>query len=260
MKKFFYLCFLLIPFGGNCQQNFWVGPELGLSVIQIEKTEVGRSFQPGYFAGAVFEYRFDNGWFGIKTGLNYSQKRSLETLYDTVQISIPGIDLESFGIEVDTYFETESRYSHHYVEMPVYAKFNWQEYYIAVGGFIGYQVSAYRRTWEVQNTPAFQALDIGQILEDAGAGELAFFLPPPYAEELDETKSRSGLTNFDWGAKALIGYQSETFGFSAGYQYGIPDFRNDPDPESTIDRHHYMQFSITYLFGLGAGNVSNSSL
>ncbi len=260
MKKFLYACFFLMSFSSVAQQNFWLGPEMGLSVIQIGKSEVGGLYQPGYFGGAVFEYRFNNGWFGIKTGLNYAQKRSLETIYDTVPVNIIGIDLESIGLDFDTYFETESRYSHHYLEMPIFAKFIWNEYYIALGGFVGYQVSAYKRSWEVQNTPAFQAIDIDQILEDAGAEEFAFLLPPPYAEDSDESKSRSGLTNFDWGAKAMIGYQSSSFGFNAGYQYGVPDFRRSPEAGSTKDSHHYMQFSITYLFGLGKGKETNSSL
>lgn len=260
MKKFLYGCFILISITGWSQQNFWVGPEFGLSVIQIEKSDLGRTFQPGYFGGAVFEYRFDNGWLGIKTGLNYAQKRSADVLNDTMPVNIPGIDLESFGLEIDTYFETRTRYAHHYLELPVYAKFNWNEYYIAIGGFVGYQVSAYQRSYETQRTPTLEAFDVAALLEQFGASEYALLLPPPYEQVFDETKSKSGLTNFDWGAKAMIGYQSNTFGFNAGYQYGIPDFRKEPAEGSITDNHHYIQFSITYLFGLGPNKESKSSL
>ena len=258
MKKLLYLSFLFIPFAGISQQKIWLGPEFGMSVIQVERTDAGRLFQPGYFGGAAFEYRFDNGWFGIKTGLNYAQKRSSQITNDTVPVTIPGFDLQSLGLEIDTYIKNDSKYSQHYLEIPVYAKFNWKEYYIAVGGFVGYQVSANNRTLETQRTPALETIDIAALLDQFGLGQFAALLPPPYEETFDESRSRSGLTNFDWGAKALIGYQSESFGFSAGYQYGIPDFRLDPTGDR--DNHHYMQFSINYLFGLGKGKSSSSSL
>ena len=260
MKKLLYLSFLFIPFGGLAQQKIWLGPEFGLSVIEISNDQIGRSFQPGYFGGAVFEYRF-NSWFGLKTGVNYAQKRQAESEYDTTEFAIPGFDIKQIvgdGVDLNTYSTSDFRYSQHYLEIPVFARFNWKEYYVMIGGYVGYQVSATRREHSSSYTPFTQAIDWDPILEQFGQPELALLFPPPSTENFVKSKSKSGLTSFDWGAKAGIGYQAEHFGFAAMYQYGIPDFRTSPSGDR--DSHHYMQFSINYLFGLGKGGASSSSL
>lgn len=259
MNKLFYLA-LLIPFAGIGQQKMWIGPEAGLSVIEISNEQIGRSYQPGYYGGAIFEYRF-NDWFGIKTGLNYAQKRQGDVAYDSSEFAIPGFDIKQLvgdGIDLNTYSETQFRYAQHYLELPVFARFSWKDYHVFLGGFVGYQVSATRREYTEAHTPFTTAIDWDPILEQFGQPELALLFPPPSSESFYKTRSANGLTSFDWGAKAGIGYQAEHFGFNAMYQYGIPDFRTTP--EGKRDSHHYMQFSVNYLFALGKGKGSSSSL
>ncbi|MFT4602520.1 MAG: hypothetical protein ACI857_002706, partial [Arenicella sp.] len=70
-----------------------------------------------------------------------------------------------------------------------------------------------------------------------------------YEETFSESSSPTGLTSFDFGLKASLGYQYEQFGFHAAYQYGLTDHRTNATGDT--QRHQYFQFSINYLFAIG---------
>ncbi|UKN00735.1 PorT family protein [Paracrocinitomix mangrovi] len=258
--KSLLLCFFLYTGITTYAQKMWVGPEFGTSIIQVENQNIGRAFQPSWYGGGIFEYSF-NDWLSIKTGINYAQKRQGYTIYDTTEITIPGLNFDDLGLgdlDRNTYTEINGRYSMHFLEIPAMAKFKWKNYYVAVGGYAAYMLALKKREFTVSRTPLTAVIDFKTLAEQLGQAQLAMLFPEPYVEQYGESASKSGVRSFDYGAKATIGYQSETFGFSAGYQYGIPFYNTNSELENR--RHHYMQFSINYLFGLGKKGGGKSSL
>ena len=249
---------IVISLGFSAHSQIYVGPEFGSNFIEVKNEDIGRSFQPGWFAGGIFEYRFNN-WFGIKTGVNYSQKRQAYSEYDTTLFSIPGFDiagllggtLSGLGINLDlnTYSETHGRIASHYIEIPLLARFSWKDYYIGVGGFGGFMLSAKTKTYSKERTPFVDIIDLEPIIALLGQPELAFLIPPASDEVSASTSSKGGLRSWDYGLKGVLGYQSEHFGFNASYQYGLPDYRTSPSGGK--ERHHFVQLTVNYLFELG---------
>lgn len=256
---------LVISLGFTAHSQIYVGPEFGSNFIEVKNEDIGRSFQPGWFAGGIFEYRFNN-WFGIKTGVNYSQKRQAFSEYDTTLFSIPGFDiagilgggLGGLGVELDlnTYSESHGRIASHYIEIPLMARFAWKDYYLGVGGFGGFMLSAKTKTYAKSRTPFVNMIDLEPIIALLGQPQLALLIPEPFEESTSSSSSKGGLRTWDYGLKATLGYQSDHFGFNASYQFGLPDYRTSPD--GAKDRHHFVQLTINYLFELGKKSGSSS--
>lgn len=260
MKKIVFA--FLLSLGSMSYAQLYLGPEFGQSFIEVKNESIGRSFQPGWYGGAIVEYRFNN-WFGIKTGFNYSQRRKGSSTYDTTQFSIPGFDiatlLEGVGltdIDLNTYSETHSRIAFHFLEAPVMARFSWKDYYVGVGGYASYMVAAKTKSYSNSRTPFVSIIDLEPIFTLLGFPEAAFLIPPAYTESNSNTRSKSGIRSFDYGLKGSIGYQADYFGFNAMYQFGIPDYRTNPTGKN--QRHQYLQLSVNYLFGFSSKEGKSS--
>lgn len=275
MKKL-ALLFAMISLTGIAQKAK-LGPQFGMNLIQLEKEDHGRNFHPGWYGGAAFDYDFNN-WLSIQTGIMYSQKRQTFTDSDTTAFDFFGLIDSSFaieGIDLNTYTKIEGRTSQHYFDVPIMASFKYKGMSLNVGGYVGFMFTARTRQKEITNTPFIQTIDPAVLIEGftgtdstggSGGGGFGGFdvnslisslLPAGYEEEFTEATGMTGLRIFDYGVRANIGYQPNQFGVYAGYQFGIPDYRKSPTEKT--QRHHFVQFSIRYMFGLGK-NLGNPSL
>ena len=72
-------------------QNFHVGPEIGMILIQLEQKNIGNNYQPSWHTGINFEHDITD-WLSVKSGIYYTQKRqsysssytSLFPLFDVI--------------------------------------------------------------------------------------------------------------------------------------------------------------------------------
>jgi Outer membrane protein beta-barrel domain len=250
MKKLLLL-FTLIVGTYSFAQKIHVGPEVGMNLLKVETTNFGREYQPGWYAGATFEYDFFD-WMSIKSGVFYSQKKQSSEAYDTVPLVIFGFDPQTIGlgdIDFNTYSKTESRYNEHFVEIPLMANFKWEGINVGIGGYCSYLFKSRLSEITISQSPFMQFIDLSTL---DPSGQLGAILPDPYQELITGVSNPSILRRFDAGFKASIGYQYDQVGFHAAYQYGMMDYRTS-DISSPIQRHQFFQFSVNYLFGLGKG-------
>lgn len=264
--KIFLITAICIISASVYSQKIHVGPEIGMNAIQIEKEDVGKNFQPGWYGGIAFEYDFiDN--FGIKTGFYYTQKRQRYTDADTSNIlsSLGGLidlgdslDLGELDIpllDLNSYTTTTGRQSQHYFEFPVLAQFKYKGLGVYAGGYFGFMFAARSKETAITNTPITQTIDISSF---DSTGFLSFLIPPGTSESFSESSVQQNLRTFDYGIKAGIGYTSNNIGIHAAYQFGIPDYRIDKG-NSDLQNHQYFQFSVNYMFPIGK-KVGHSSL
>jgi hypothetical protein len=275
MKKVLLLTILISSIG--IAQKAYIGPQLGMNLIQLNKEDNGRNFHPGWYGGAAFDYQFTD-WFGLQTGIMYTQKRQAYSDADTIPIDFFGLIDSSFtidGLDLNSYNNIEGRTSQHYFELPLMASFNYKGLTAGVGGYFGVMFTARKRQKEITNTPLFQAIDVGTLIEGFTGGSdstggggfggfgveelFASLLPAAYEEEFTEATDISDLRRLDYGLRFNVGYQPNAFGVFATYQLGLPDFRTSIPAGGEKSTHNYFQFSIRYMFGLGRG-TSNPSM
>ncbi|MCH2232762.1 MAG: PorT family protein [Crocinitomicaceae bacterium] len=256
MRKVLFLMILLISTSGLAQK-IHLGPEFGMNLIEVERTDLGRDYQLGYYAGGVFEYDFRN-WFGIRTGLNYSQRRQASQSFDTV-----AFQLEAFlgplaglldGFDLNTYTETNTRISQHYLEIPVMANFKFGNFNSYLGAYAGYSFAVRKRELEESVTPFVSVVDISTI---DPTGTISAFLPPPSTTDFSESSSKLGLSSFDWGFKAGIGYRFDDLSLNLAYQFGMVDYRSSTPTGESIQRHQFFQSSLVYFFNLGKSSEAS---
>lgn len=228
-------------------QDILVGPELGINLIQIEKQDVGNNYQPGAFAGLAAEYRF-NDHVSLRTGVYFSQGRNQTTDFDTTELNLFGlIDPSTIeGVDLNTYSTTTNRITQNYIQIPIMAKYAYNNFSAFGGGYVGFQVSGKTKSTTVSRTPFMSTIDIASI---DPSGFAASFLPAANESLFEERSDKTNLRSFDYGFKAGFGYQMESFNINASYQYGIPDFRTDRG-EKELQRHQFFQLSLSYMIAL----------
>lgn len=240
----------------NFAQNFHIGPELGMNLVQLNQEKIGNNYQPSGHAGLALEYDFTN-WFSVKSGVFYTQKRQAYSSKDTSLSPLIGLigigDFE--GIDLNTYTEIEGRHTQNYVQLPLMGSFKWEGVSLSVGGYVGYQFSSRTRENEINNTPFVSTLDIASM---DPTGLISSFLPAPHVDTFSESSNNSSLRTFDFGIKGGIGYQMDNFGVNIWYLYGLPDYRNSQG-NNVKQNHKYVQLSMNYMFGFGNTKVIDHS-
>lgn len=248
MTKVFLLVLLFIG-SYSFAQKMRLGPEIGMNLLKIESSKLGKDYQPGLHGGATFEYDFFE-WMSVKTGFFYTQKKQSYEEFDTVPLVLFGFDPSDLGLEgidFNTYSETNGRYNQHHFELPVLANFKWEGINVGIGGYCSFLFNANSKEITESRSPFMQFIDFSSFDE---SGLLTSFLPKAYDESTSSSSSPSNLRQFDLGFKASIGYQYDQVGFHAAYQYGMLDFRQLNTTTTKIP-HQYFQFSVNYLFDLG---------
>jgi len=238
-------------------QKLFIGPELGMNLIQVEEQEIGNDFQPAWYGGGAVDYKF-NDWISLRTGLYFSQSRHSYSSEDTSVIDFLGGLIDSSmaipGIDLNTYTTINGRQSQYYIQIPVQANFSWKKIQLFVGGYAGFMVGAKQKETTIERTPVVENLDF----ESLGIPEfIASFLPAAYDESFSENTESSDFRSFDYGLKAGLGYQMDQFGVQASYSFGIPDYRVDRGDED-IRRNQFFQFSIRYMLPIGGKSGSSS--
>ena len=247
-------------------QKIHFGPEIGFNAISIEKSDLSKDFQPGWYAGLIFEYDFYNQ-FAIKTGINYSQKRQEFTTIDTTDVlasigslgDLAGFDFEGLDVDflnLDSYKTTTGRQAQHYFEIPIMAEFKYKSLRLYGGGYLGFMFGARAKLKEVVNTPLTQTIDLSTF---DSSGFITLFIPPGYQEDFSETSARTNLRVFDYGIKAGLGYEMNNLGIHVAYQYGIPDYRKKRE-DNPLQNHQFFQLSLNYMFHYDKGSKSISRL
>lgn len=246
MKSLFTL--LTIAIGLNVSaQDLFIGPEIGLNFIQIEKQDIGNDYQGGLFVGAAVEYKFNKA-LSLRTGIYYSQGRQQTRDFDTTELNLFGLnDPSAIGaVDLNTYTETTNRYTQHYLQLPITANFSYKNFNVFGGGYLGVKIADKLKSESFSNTPFMSTIDLASL---DPTGLVSSFLPAANESSFDESTDNSNLRSFDYGVKAGIGYELESFNINASYQFGIPDFRTDRD-DSEIQRHQFFQLSISYMIGV----------
>ncbi len=246
MKSLFTLLSITLCLHASAQDLF-VGPEIGINFIQIEKQDIGNDYQGGFFGGAAVEYNFNKA-LSLRTGIYYSQGRQQTSEFDTTELNLFGlIDPSTIpGVDLNTYTETTNRYTQHYLQLPITANFSYKNLNIFGGGYLGVKVADKLKTEAVSFTPFMSTIDLASL---DPTGIVSSFLPAANESTFDESTDNTNLRSFDYGIKAGIGYEMEAFNINASYQFGIPDFRVDRG-DADLQRQQFFQLSVCYMIGV----------
>lgn len=240
-------------------QKISLGPELGLSIIPTEKTDIGNNYQLGYFFGAQVKYQL-NEKLSLKSGLFLSQKKKQYSSIDTTIVADPiggllgGFGGQTGGIpgiggddEAEEYKTTTGIVTELYLQFPVLANYEIAKINVFAGPYVGLLLSAQRKEqYKTEST----ATDVSSFLP-SGFGALGNLFQPANNEPSNATiNSKDGLSSIDLGLTAGIGYRIDKLNFNVYYSYGFLDYRKDKT-DNELETHHLTTFSITYLFNLG---------
>lgn len=245
LKRNFLLFALLLSFGTQAQR-WYVGPEMGFNIINIESTELGNDFQLGFNGGGNVEYRFTD-YFSLRSGIFATQKRQTYGTYDSVLVNLFGFEdqIGIDGINLYSYTRTTARVSQLFLEIPVMPTFTYKAFSIYAGPAIGYMLTARTREKTEINTPFRQAVDVDEI--DPTGGTLAALLPPAESTTYSESSSKSGLWSIDYAVKGGIRYSLNNLGINLNYVYSFLDFRT---AKPYGGNHQFVQLTLNYNFGL----------
>ncbi len=235
-------------------QKIEIGPEVGLNFIKTYEAQTGNQFQPGWHGGGLFRYRMSD-LFSIRTGVYYTQKRQSYVNYDTAQsafLTLAGLDSFSIdGFDFNTYSQTDGKTLQHYIQIPLLAEIQFENFVFFGGGYVGYMFASKSKELEVKRTPFTSTIDLGGLLGGIEGTEfLTALFPPAYEENYSESQSSSFLNAFDFGLKAGLGYKLDNLEINCSYLYGIPDYRSGSDYDTRIN-HQYFQLGLNYTFGFG---------
>lgn len=252
MKAFYFTLLFFLPlvvFG----QRIQVGPELGMNLIKIETSQIGKNYHPGWHFGGTFNYKFSE-LFSIRTGVYFTQKRQAYQSFDTTEIALLGLlglDSMTNGLDLNTYTDIDGRSSQNYIQMPIMADIQVGPLSCYGGVYLGYMIGSKTQEVETKRTPFTSTFNLNDVFGIDDEFDLfSSFLPPPYESNYTESSNNSFLRDFDFGLKAGIGYQLDQVEVNFAYTYGLLDYRINPNA-ADIQRHQYAQLSINYKFNLG---------
>jgi len=236
-------------------QKLKFGPEIGFNLINIETQKIGDNYQIGWHTGVCVEYELKK-WFGISTGLYYTQKKQSFQEFETIgNILTPLLASQGIeGINLNTYSETNGRITLNNLQLPILAVIKHKNYNLKLGGYVGYLFNSRSKTNEVKNTPFVSVIDFNALNLDAIdpsiSQMISLFLPPENETNFFESTSSSGLSSIDFGIKTEFTYHVNSIGFNASYVYGLTDYRSSNSNE-LVKNNSYFQFSVAYYFGKG---------
>ena len=235
-------------------QKLKLGPEIGFNMPFLESTELGKSFEPCFHAGANVEYHFID-YFYLRSGVFASQKRQSYSSSDTVLVNLFVLEdlIEIDEVNLESYSHTSGRVAQLYIELPLVAAYRYKDLSIYAGPYFGFMLSAKAKEVKSVDTPFLRTVDIVSLIPD-GLPVDAVLATLPAAEKtrFNESSSKSGLKPLDIGLKAGLSYQFNNLGANVNYQYGFTDFRTPTQLE--FQNHHYFQLTLHYNFGIGKGN------
>jgi hypothetical protein len=235
-------------------QKLKLGPEVGFNMPFLETTDLGKSFAPGFHAGANVEYHFTD-YFYLRSGVFATQKRQSYGSNDTVLVNLFGFEdlIGIDGVNLESYTATSGRITQLYVELPIMAGYKYKGFSVYAGPYFAYMLSASKKELKSVDTPFLRTVDVETLVPDGFDADLLLAtLPPAEETTFTESNSKSGLRPLDIGLKAGLSYQFNNLGANINYQYGFTDYRSSTQLE--LQNHHYFQLSLHYNFGIGKSN------
>jgi len=244
------LLFFLFSSTFSIGQKLFLGPEIGTNLILLQKSDLGRNYHLGWFAGGNIEYNFTD-YFSVRSGVYFSHRKKRYESADTNELDVLGFDLSSIGIngiDFNVYSKTTGIVSQFGIEIPLLATFNFKGFSIFGGPYIHAMTGAWRKETTENRIPFLQTFDIDSL---DPSGFLKYFFPPAESTDFSESSSKDNLNCFDYGFKFGTSYASENFRINFYYTLGIPDYRLDRGTDEK-NAHHYYTVSLNYNFGIGA--------
>lgn len=236
-------------------QKLKLGPEAGSNLIMLYKSDLGRDYHLGWFAGTSVEYDMTD-FFSLRSGVYLSQRKKRYESFDTLPMNIFGFDpedLEIPGVDFSMYQETVGVQTQLGIEVPMLASFNHKGFSIFAGPYIHFMAGAWSKERTDTRVPFLQTFNIDSI---DPSGFLKYLFPPAHSTDFTESSSKENLRVFDYGFKAGMSYGDGPLRSNFYYTIGLPGYLvdpglNDPNP------HHYYTLSVTYNFGAGKTGASS---
>ncbi len=255
----------LIFFSVTCvfSQKVYLGPEIGVNVIPMESTDIGRNYQLGYHFGAHLKFHFSET-FRLSTGVFMSQKKkgysssSVTPLTEELDGLLGGfggfggadtLGLDSLlnvpGLNTDITETIEGVSSEIFIEIPVLANYKYKNVNFYLGPYAGILLSATKKEEVTTEIPALDVIDLDAL---GVSGFTSFFLPESGTETLS-ISGTDGLRSLDIGFNVGIGYEVKDLHFNLMYSHGLLDYRDENEGEDT-ETLKLFRVSIAYLFDL----------
>lgn len=221
MKKIVMLVLLMMcSWIANAQWS--LTPEAGMTAYK--KSGFRSEWKSGWKVGVGTEYRFNPGWFSLKSGLYYTQ-RGLSYEY-----SYPGPQGTN---SVVTYNREEMN---NYFQLPVMANFSWTlaedvRLNLAVGPYVGWNMGGSSSTGIWVN--GGNGYGYGGLYDD----EMQY-------EPVYDNKPRT----FDWGVSAQLGLEVKQWVVNVGYEASLgKEYKYNTDKLN----YHTLSMTVGYKFKLG---------
>jgi len=251
-------------------QKISIGPELGLNIIPLEKTNYGHIFQLGFHIGGNLKYHISEK-FKISTGIYMTQKKMKYDMSDTSSIfeyynslfQLAGIDeqeidsiAQSFGANTSVYEITEGTVSELFITIPILANFKFKNFNTYIGPYAGLLFSANKKQEKTTQIPLLNVIDISQF---DSTGFASSFLPE--AEEVSSSSKadKNNIRIMDLGFNIGIGYQMNNLHFNLLYSQSLFDYRKNKNGDD-FSALKTLRLSMVYLFDLKQINDSSPSI
>ncbi|MCB0402285.1 MAG: PorT family protein [Flavobacteriales bacterium] len=262
--------FCLITLLALQAQKLSIGPELGINVIPVENSNMGKNFQMGYHIGAQLKIHVSEH-FKLGTGLYFTQKKKMYQQNDTSSvfdlfgsfIELSGLSAQevdslvsSFGANTDVTEETKGVVAATFVKIPLLATYHYKNFNLYGGPYAGFLIMANRKEETRTQIPLMNVIDVSQF---DSTGLFSAFLPAADETTTSQTSGTDGLNKMDVGFIAGIGYEMNQLHFNLMYSQGLLDYRDDRGKED-FSALSTFRFSIAYLFDLKGNKEASPRL
>lgn len=262
MKNYFLLFIIITSTLTFKAQKISLGPELGVNIIPLENTDYGYNYQLGFHFGGHVKYHISDK-FKISTGLFLTQKKKAYQFSDTNSvlsvidgllssfggIGAPNLNLDSIinipGINLDMTDDTKGVQSEVFIKIPVLANYKYKNTNFYLGPYFGFLLMANQKEEITTDVPVFDFIDVSTF---DSTGFITSFLPSSGVKE-SNSSGTDGLTNFDVGFNAGIGYEMNKLHFNLMYSQSFFDYRKDRKNDDFSPLRTF-RISILYLFDL----------
>lgn len=265
MKKLLVIISIIYSLSASAQ-SLSFGPEVGLNIINVDKTDLkGQLYKLGFDAGGFVQYKVANS-LSVKANINYTSKGI--SYYNTTTSEIDesllseisnlltegDFDLDtSITNNISNFVNTniESNYSYYsslkYIEVPVSIVYDINDkVFFSAGVYGAYLLSANTKEQLSQEVPLLESITALQEIEYYDI--VVNMLFPGYQEPQIENISSSSIFNqFDYGLKFDIAYNSKGFRTIFSTSYGLNDvIKTKEDYSIATNKHLVFKFSIAY--------------
>ncbi len=258
MKKILIHLLLILP-AFSFAQKIKFGPEAGLNVALLHKSDIGNNTQLAYTFGGNFRYsiskhlQFNSGIYWAQKKVHYQENYSQPNTMINTLIELAG-GFDSLGIEptlinTSSDVNVEGVIKEHFIQLPLEIIYNYKRLNFFGGAYAGYLLTAKRNEIKETRFALTEAIDIGELVGGGTTGAfINSFLPPPYKKEISSSHSKKDLNKLDIGFTLGAGYELDNFCFALHYTQGLLDYRSSGGSER--QSFNYISFTTTYLFNI----------